>query len=136
MPAATPVTIPVLPTVATLVGMLLQVPPGDISDSDTDAPAHMVSVPDIVAGSGSTVITSVVKQPLPEVKMTVQVPTVCPVTLTVDAPVAPSNTEPVPGWVLHVPPLPSSSTVVLNRHTVELPFIGVGLLLTVTITVA
>ena len=52
VPPATPDTIPVLPTVAIVVLVLLHVPPVVPSLKDVVAPAHMVAVPLIAPGTG------------------------------------------------------------------------------------
>ena len=58
VPAATPVTIPVVdPTVATDVAELAQVPPAVPSVSVIVAPTHTVPLPDIAAGEEVTVST-------------------------------------------------------------------------------
>jgi hypothetical protein len=53
VPAATPVTTPVLPTVAMPVALLLQVPPAVAFDKVLVLPAHNVAVPDMAPGVGS-----------------------------------------------------------------------------------
>lgn len=65
VPGATPVTTPVVKsTVAVPVALLTQVPPADASASVVVRPTHTVVVPVISAGSGLTVTTSVLKQPV------------------------------------------------------------------------
>ena len=59
-----PVTIPVVdPIIATLVLLLLQVPP-PASLSDVVEPEQTVKVPEIALGNGSTVNTPVIRQPV------------------------------------------------------------------------
>lgn len=68
MPAATPVTRPEPDTtVATAVLPLLQVPPGVPSASRVVLPAQTVVRPVIMKGSGFTVITLVMIQPVGKV---------------------------------------------------------------------
>ena len=69
VPAATPVTVPVLPTVATVVAVLLQAPPVVASLNPVVAPAQTIAVPVIVPADGSgltvtTLVAAVVPQPL------------------------------------------------------------------------
>ncbi len=62
MPELTPVTIPDVPTVATPVAVLLQVPPVVASLNEVVPVPHMVAVPLIdagVVGNGFTVTTTV-----------------------------------------------------------------------------
>ena len=60
VPTVKPLTIPVLlPTVATVVLLLLHVPPGVASESDVVLPTHKVFVPDIATGNGVTVSIAV-----------------------------------------------------------------------------
>jgi hypothetical protein len=66
MPEAMPVTMPVAePIVAVAVLLLIHVPP-PAAVSVVVSPAHAIAAPDI-AGSGSTVSTRVVKQPVDNV---------------------------------------------------------------------
>ena len=63
VPAVIPVTVPVLPTVATPVAPLLHVPPGVGSVSDAVAPTQILTVPGLMAeGLGLTVTVAVTKQ--------------------------------------------------------------------------
>ncbi len=72
VPAATPLTMQVLPTVATPVAPLLHTPPVVAFDNVVVLPAHTVAVPVIVPpdGSGLTVTTCVVVA-LPQLLVTV-----------------------------------------------------------------
>ncbi len=63
-PAATPVTIPPVLTVATEVLLLLHVPPEVASESVMDDPSQTDAEPPIAAGNGLTVITTDLKQPV------------------------------------------------------------------------
>jgi hypothetical protein len=57
VPALTPVTVPLVPTVAIPVAPLLHTPPGVASLSDVVAPAHTTGVPVIPAGAAGVVLT-------------------------------------------------------------------------------
>lgn len=63
VPAATPVTIPVDPTVATNELLLLHAPPVVVSVSVVLSPAQTLAVPPMAAGKLFTVTTVVVAQP-------------------------------------------------------------------------
>ena len=65
VPAATPDTVPSVPTVALVTVPLIQVPPVVASVRFVIIPAHTVAVPVIVPAPGFTVTTLVAKQPLP-----------------------------------------------------------------------
>ena len=69
VPADTPVTMPVLPTVATVVAVLLHTPPVVASLNPVVAPAQTIAVPVIVPADGkgltvTTLIAAAVPQPL------------------------------------------------------------------------
>ena len=59
-PTATPVTIPVDPTVATPVALLLHVPPDVESERVMVAPLHTVELPEIADGIVGPVVTVIV----------------------------------------------------------------------------
>ena len=66
VPAATPLTIPVEPTVALLPSLLLQVPAAVASVKDVVNPAQTLGVPVIAAGDGlmeTVTLPSVPQQP-------------------------------------------------------------------------
>lgn len=64
VPAETPETMPVPePMVATLVVVLLQVPPGVLDKVVVD-PGHVVVIPDIGDGGALTVTVVIVMQPV------------------------------------------------------------------------
>lgn len=66
-PRLPPVTIPVVrPMVATVVALLVQVPP-PLFDSVMLAPIHTAEAPDMADGSGLTVNVLVIAQPVPSV---------------------------------------------------------------------
>ena len=64
VPAATPVTIPDVPIVATPVLLLAHVPPLVVEDRVVVDPAHTEVVPVIAAGSAFTVTVAVLLHPL------------------------------------------------------------------------
>jgi hypothetical protein len=78
---------PVLPTVATTVVPLLQVPPVVALVSVVVAPAHTLVAPDIVAGIVLTVTTVVARQPVINVYVILVVPAVRPVSMPDVAPI-------------------------------------------------
>lgn len=53
VPAAIPVTVPDEFTVAILVALLLQEPPEAVEESETEVPAHIAEVPEIVPAIGA-----------------------------------------------------------------------------------
>ncbi len=63
VPAATPETIPVLPTVATPVLPLTHEPPPGVEDNVVVAPTQTDIVPEIAAGAANTVTVVVRAQP-------------------------------------------------------------------------
>ena len=68
---ATPVTTPVVLTVAIPVLLLLQVPPVEVSESVVVAPTHTVGVPVMAAGAGSGfTVTSMVSLAVPQALVT------------------------------------------------------------------
>ena len=68
VPAAIPVTTPVVPTVPDAVVTLLQVPPVDVSPKDVVLPAHTFNVPVNAAGvvGNGLTVTTVVAAALPQ----------------------------------------------------------------------
>ena len=64
VPAATPVTMPVEPTLAVPGARLAHTPPPVPSASVVVAPTHTLSVPVIAAGSGLMVMFLTAKQPV------------------------------------------------------------------------
>jgi hypothetical protein len=132
LPADTPVTIPVLLTVAIAVLLLLQTPPGAPSVNVIVEATHTLVAPVIVPGTGNTltekdkVAAAVPQELVTEYEM---------MTLPADTP----DTTPVPLIVatdmlllLHTPPgVPSVNVVVAPTHTPDAPAIvpatGIGL---------
>ena len=66
-PAATPVTSPAVPTVATAVLLLLHVPPVTVELKVVTDPGQTVAVPVSAGGKALTVTVAVVKQPVESV---------------------------------------------------------------------
>ena len=72
VPPLTPVTMPVLPTVAMAVLVLLQVPPGAMSDKVVLLPAHTVGIPVMVpAFSAGPMVSTLVVTAVPQLLVTV-----------------------------------------------------------------
>lgn len=67
MPALTPVTIPVEPTVAMNMSLQLHTPPVGAEANDVNNPIHTFLIPVILDGTGLTVTITVVKQPVANV---------------------------------------------------------------------
>jgi hypothetical protein len=127
----TPVTTPVpATTVATLVGLLLHEPPPVKLVSVVVPPSHTCKVPVIGNGTGFTVATAVLKQPVPSVYVIVVVPLEIPVSTPVVTSIVPTA-----GVVLaHVPPgVVVVSVVVPFTHTCKEPPILAGNAYTVTV---
>ena len=59
-----PVTMPVLPTVASAVLLLLQAPPVGVELRDVVSPVHTCIVPVMAEGIGFTVNVAVIAQPV------------------------------------------------------------------------
>ena len=126
LPAATPVTSPVVLTVAIVGSVALHVPPAAPSVSVVVTPAQIVVVPVIAPADGSAftvfIIVAVLLQPvLPSVIVypIVAVPAAMPVT-------TPPATVAVPGaLLLQVPPVAASVSVVVEpAHSLAVPVIG------------
>jgi len=142
VPAATPDTIPVEPTVATDVLLLLHVPPVAVSARVIVDPTQTLDDPVIAGtvGNGLTVTAAVtiVVQPKPLVTLyvIVDVPVAAPVTVPVEPTVATTVL-----LLLHVPPVVVLlSDVVAPWHTLIVPVIaatvGNGLAVTFAVTAA
>jgi hypothetical protein len=135
-PTVSPVTMPVNKlTVATVVLLLLHVPPAVASLNIVVSPKHTFVLPVIGAGNGFTVTVVVMKQP--NVYVIVVVAAVVP-------PNEPPVKNPLTGLIvamvvfalLHIPPaLASLKVVVRPWHTIVLPVITAGSALTVTVVV-
>jgi hypothetical protein len=133
VPDDTPYTIPELvPTVATLVVLLLHMPPPVVLLSVVLLPTHTVDEPVIAAGSGLTVTTSVAKHPVDTVYVIVDVPKPTLVTIPDEVPTVAT----VRSLLLQVPP----PVVLLNvieepRHSDDGPEItGNGITVTTNVT--
>ena len=129
-PAVTPVTTPVPNPIVPLPLLAVQVPP-PASVNAVVKPTHTVRVPVMDAGSGFTVTTAVIIQPVAvNVYVIVAVPDApVPVTRPVDEP-----TLAVPGaLLLHTPPgVASLNEVVKPEQTASVPRIADGNGFTVT----
>lgn len=134
VPAATPVTIPDVPTVAVPGAALLHTPPDVRSPRLAVPPTHMVTAPGGVIADGfafTVKIAVAVHTPL-SVYVIVAVPGALPVTSP-----EPAATEAVAGALLvHTPPPPSASNEVDPTQALSVPVIGPGAATTVTFTVA
>jgi hypothetical protein len=133
LPAATPVTMPVAPTVAIDVLWLLHVPP-PVPVNVVVVPTHVVATPPMAAGSGLTVRIPVRRQPVLSVYVITELPAVMPVA----TPLVPSIVAIDVFWLAHVPPV----TVLLNDVVVpgqafKVPEItaGSGLIVTTVVVV-
>ena len=123
---------PVVVAVATAGVELLQVPPVSASvNVIEDPPEHRPLGPDMAAGSGYTVATTVAGVPQPLLYVT----TVVPVNTPPNRPVV-ALMVPIAGTLLlQVPPVAASdNVVVLPMHTAGVPAIAPGLAFTVTAT--
>lgn len=133
MPAATPVTTPVVLTVAVATSLLLHV-----SDAGLDArvvvlPTHIDRLPVIEPGAACTVMLPVRRQPVGNVYVTVAAPAATPFTSPVEPPIVAT----VAGVIVHNPPAAVSVSVAdAPTHTDVLPVIGPGSGLTDTSFVA
>ena len=128
VPVLIPVTTPVLPTLATEVLLLAQVPPVVVSVSVMAEPTHTVAgplmIPAVGAGSTVTLCTEVsVPQPNTAVKVILVVPAVTPVTTPVEEFTDAIAVDPD----VQVPPEVESERVIeLPTHTVEGPDMVTG----------
>jgi hypothetical protein len=83
-------------TVPTDAVLEAHVPPTGVEDKADVLPAHATSVPDIDAGSGLTVTTEVVIQPVADIEyVTVEVPAETAVIAPVAAPTVATDVEPL-----------------------------------------
>ena len=121
-----------LPTVATEVFELDQVPPEVVDESVVVVPTHATAVPDIAAGKGLTVSVVVRLQPVLIVYVIIEVPVDSAVARPDEEPIV--ATEAVP--LAHVPPAGVlDNDVALPSQTVKEPVIEVGNGLTVIVIV-
>ena len=130
MPVAYPDTTPPVLTGAMLASLLLHVRPVGVEPSVVVLPTHNVRLPVIAVGDASTVIERVRRHPVDNVYVTVAAPAATPLTVPVEPPTVPT----VVGVIVHNPPPPvvSDIVVVAPTHTVLLPTIMPGRGLTVT----
>ena len=133
MPVATPVTTPVAgSTVATAGKLLIHVPPAVASVKVTLPVAHTDVGPDIMAGSGLTVTTMLLRQPPAIMYEIVVVPGETPVAMPEALPIGAT----VAVLLAHVPPAVGSESVMDNpSHILEGPEIEPTVETTVTIIV-
>lgn len=134
-PAATPVTIPVDPTVASVVLALLHAPPVVASASIIVSPAHTDDPPVMLPATGKalTVIGALMRHPVGNVYVIVSRPASTPDTTPVEEP----TTAIVVRLLLHVPPEGVElSVTVAPAHTWVVPVIADGKGFTVTTAVA
>jgi hypothetical protein len=120
----------VLPIVATVDGLALQVPPDGVTPNAVVDAAHNIVVPDMALGNAFTVIVVVAIHP---VELTVYVIVVVPT----DAPVTRPDVTPtfaiVRSLLVQVPtPVASLSALEVVTHKLVLPVIAAGSGLTVT----
>jgi hypothetical protein len=108
--------------------LLVHVPPLGVLPSVVVEPTHTDAVPLIAVGPALTVITAVLKQLAPTMKVIVVVPALTPVT----TPVLMSTVALAVLLLLHVPPPVLLSVVVPPIHTLVVPEIVPTDVLTVT----
>lgn len=99
MPAATPVTVPLVPMVATAMSELLHVPPPGKPPHIIVLPTHTDVGPVIADGEGITVTVRYAVQPEPNEYVSIAVPTLTPVTRPLVDP-----TDTVDDELVHKPP--------------------------------
>lgn len=129
LPAVNPETRPVDdPTVATTVLLLVQVPPPG-SDSASTCPTQTEVLPVITPGSGFTVSTVNVEQPVGSVYEMTEVPGPVPVSKPEPEPIVATDPEPL----VQLPPGDVSLSIVeLPWHTNGAPVMGAGTGLTLS----
>jgi hypothetical protein len=128
VPNDTPVTVPDVPTVATLVLLLAQVPPAEASVRLMVEPTQTPVDPVITAGTGFTVNTLVFRQPVESAYVIMVVPGEIPHTV----PVLPTLATPAL-LLAHVPPAVRSLRLEQDpTHTLSVPLISDGSGFTVT----
>jgi len=127
VPVVLPVTVPSVPTVATIVLELLQVPPPVASVSAVFDPWHTLAVPVMIAGCVFTVTTAVAVQVPPlYVYVIVDVPTPVLVTSPVVEPIVAASVL----LLLQVPPVVESLKLLVEPlHIDKLPKIGLVVVL-------
>ena len=129
VPAAMPVTTPLLLPIFILVLLLLHIPVA-LSVSAIVCPMHTTEGPLIAGGSAFTVTILLTAHPAGVLYDTVSVPVLIPASIpaVLIVPV-------VTGMQLHVPPA-SVRVVVLPAHRLPAPVIAAGIVFTVTTAVA
>ena len=135
MPRDTPVTSPVVLTVAMLTSLLLHAPPVAVSTSVVVPPTHTVEDPVItlLVELAPTVIARETKQPVGKLYVSMPTPEDIPVTTPEAMPTVKTAEE----LDDQMPPAVASISVMeLPTHTVVGPEIAAGAGLTVTVMVA
>ena len=123
VPADTPVTIPeLMPIVAIVVAVLVQVPPPTASVSGVVAPIHTVIIPVMAAGTGLTVTVSTAAQPDGNAEEMMAAPALLPMTTPEELTVATTVL-----LLLHTPPVVASlKLVVVPVHIYGVPVMATG----------
>jgi hypothetical protein len=128
VPSAIPVTIPVVPTVAIAVLLLLHEPPVVAFVKVVTNPAHTLAVPLIAEGFELTVTVAYVLQLPPSVYVILDVPAATPVTTPAEFILAF-----VGALLLQVPPVDADDNeVVKPTQTLSVPVIEDGTAFTLT----
>ena len=134
VPALTPVTMPVAPTLATLELLVVQLPAGVASDNAVVCPTQTLRVPVMFDGSGFTVTMIVAEQPVASVYVIVVVPPdgSVPVTTPVLVPTSAISIS----ALLQEPPVAVSVSVVVDpKQTTAFPEIAyIGFTVNVVVT--
>jgi hypothetical protein len=129
VPDEIPLTIPVLPTVAIAVLLLLHVPPVVVLAKVVEAPAHAPAFPVIALGKTFTVTIFVTLHPVVSIYVIVAVPATRPFTTPVDEPIVAT----VVLLLDHIPPsVVLLKLVVSPIQTLAVPDIAEGCGFTVT----
>ena len=130
IPPDTPETIPeLLPTVATPVELLVQVPPPGVEANVDVDPTHKWSEPVIADGAVITVTVAVIEQPVPNVYVITEVPGDTPCTIPELLPIVATPVE----LLVQVPPAGVEANVVADpTQTLSVPVIVDGETRTVT----
>jgi hypothetical protein len=131
VPALLPLTTPEAGMTVAAVPETLQLPPRGVLLNVVVDPIHTFNAPVITDGTGLTVTVAVLEQPAPSEYVMTVVPGADPVTMP-DVPIPATDGV----ALLHAPPLIALlSAVVEPGHTVRVPRIGPGDVLTVIVRV-
>jgi hypothetical protein len=141
VPAVSPATTPLaLPTVATVVLLLLHVPPSTVLDNVVDDPTHTEFVPVIVPDVADVVTAiSLVEKTVPQLVFTVYVIMVVPASTPVTTPLA-LIVATLGVLLLQVPPVTGLVSVVVSPvHKLDDPLItpavGAGVMVATTVLI-